>query len=66
MSIKKSETPSRREFLKTAGLSAGAAVVTSGVLSVGSAQAASSVKNEKTTGYRETEHVKKYYESAKF
>jgi len=66
MSDKKSDAPSRRDFLKTAGLSAGAAVVTGGVLSAGVVNAAPSLKNEKTTGYRETEHVKKYYESAKF
>ena len=66
MSTKKSDAPSRREFLKTAGLGVGVAAVTSGVLSAGTAEAASSLQDEKTTGYQETEHVKKYYESAKF
>ena len=66
MSNKKSGSPSRREFIKTAGLGVGVAAVTTGVLSAGEAAAAPSLKDEKTTGYRETEHVRKYYESAKF
>jgi hypothetical protein len=36
------------------------------VLSAGGAVAAPVLKNEKTVGYRETEHVKQYYESAKY
>jgi len=66
MDKNKSKSPSRREFLKTASLGVGVAAVTSGVLSAGEAMAAPSLKDEKTSGYRETEHVKKYYESAKF
>ena len=66
MSTKKSEQPSRRAFIKTAGLGVGVAAVTSGVLSASDAIAAASIKDEKTTGYRETDHVKQYYDSAKF
>jgi hypothetical protein len=57
MSNKKSESSSRRDFIKTAGLGVGVAAVASGVLSAGGAVA---------EGYRETEHVKQYYESAKY
>ncbi|MGY9000814.1 MAG: twin-arginine translocation signal domain-containing protein [Rhodospirillales bacterium] len=66
MSNKKSESSSRRDFIKTAGLGVGVAAVASGVLSAGGAVAAPVLKNEKTVGYRETEHVKQYYESAKY
>ncbi|MGI9350465.1 MAG: twin-arginine translocation signal domain-containing protein [Rhizobiaceae bacterium] len=53
----------RRDFLKMASLGSmagGAAIATGGV-----AQAASS-EEEKGSGYRETGHVKTYYELAKF
>ena len=66
MSAKKNGSPSRRDFIKTAGLGVGVAAVTSGVLSSGGAEAAPSLPTDKTTDYRETEHVKKYYESAQF
>jgi|TARA_B100000315_G_scaffold259263_1_gene314599 hypothetical protein len=64
MDKKKSATPSRREFLKTAGLGVGVAAVAGGIVSVDDAEAAT-LQDEKTTGYRETEHVKKYYDSAR-
>jgi len=66
MSIKESGSPSRRDFIKTAGLGAGIAAVTSGVLSASAAEASPLVSTEEKLGYRETEHVKKYYESAQF
>ena len=66
MKAKKSRSPSRRDFIKTAGLGVGVAAVSSGVLSVDGAEASPSLLTEKETGYAETEHVKKYYESAQF
>jgi|TARA_B100001971_G_scaffold145994_1_gene135044 hypothetical protein len=64
MDKKKSATPSRREFLKTAGLGVGVAAVAGGIVSADDAEAAT-LQDEKKTGYRETEHVKKYYDSAR-
>lgn len=54
----------RRDLLKLAGLGgvAGAALV---VTSGGKAEAASETVR-KNSGYRETEHVRTYYELAKF
>ena len=66
MSTKKSGSPSRRDFIKTAGIGVGVAAVTSGVLSASEVAAAPSLKNGETKGYQETEHVRKYYESAQF
>ena len=66
MSIKENGSPSRRDFIKTAGLGVGIAAVTSGVLSASAAEASPLVSTEEKSGYRETEHVKKYYESAQF
>ena len=66
MSIKKNGSPSRRDFIKTAGIGVGVAAVASGVLSASDVEAASSITTDKNTDYRETEHVKKYYESAQF
>ena len=66
MNTNKSELPSRRDFIKTAGIGVGVAAVTSGVLSASKAAAAPSLKNGETTGYQESEHVRKYYESAQF
>ena len=64
MDKKKSATPSRREFLKKAGLGVGVAAVAGGIVSADDAEAAT-LQDEKKTGYRETEHVKKYYDSAR-
>jgi hypothetical protein len=66
MSVKKSKSPSRRDFIKTAGLGVGVAAVASGVLSASDAEATPLLSTDKATDYRETEHVKKYYESAEF
>ncbi len=64
MAKKQTASMGRRDFFRKAGLGAGAA----GAAVVG--VSASSVKAEasetKTSGYRETDHVKKYYELAKF
>jgi hypothetical protein len=66
MSTIKNGPPTRRDFIKTAGLGVGVAAVANGVLSASAAKATPLVSTEKNSGYRETEHVKKYYESAKF
>ena len=66
MTIKKSGSPSRRDFIKTAGLGVGVAAVTSGVLSASATEASTLTSSDNISGYHETEHVKKYYESAKF
>ncbi len=50
-----------------AGLSAGAAGVTAAALSGGPAKAAElSEAGSGKTGYRETEHIRKYYESIRY
>ncbi len=56
---------SRRDFLKAAGVAGGAAGVAAVALKAKSATAAAP-ESGKTSGYRETEHVKKYYESTRF
>ncbi len=56
---------SRRDFLKAAGVTGGAAAVAAVALSSKSVKAAVP-ESGKSSGYRETEHVKKYYELARF
>ena len=56
---------SRREFLKAAGATGAAAGAAAVVLSENQAQAAKPDSGQKV-GYRETEHVKTYYELARF
>ncbi len=53
--------PSRREFLKLVGLGsvAGAATLVTGK------PAAADEPKPKLPGYRETEHIRKYYETAR-
>jgi hypothetical protein len=60
----KSETLARRDFLKGLGV-AGAAGVATATLSGKPAEAALP-EDRKTSGYRETEHVMKYYELSRF
>jgi hypothetical protein len=55
----------RREFLKAAGVTGAAAGVAAVTLSGESASAASPESGTKA-GYQETEHVKTYYELARF
>lgn len=65
MTDKTAKSPTRREFFKTAGLgSAAAAVAAAGIAPAAPAEAAE-VKPD-SQGYRETAHVKRYYELAKF
>ncbi|MDH5750039.1 MAG: twin-arginine translocation signal domain-containing protein [Rhodospirillales bacterium] len=64
---KKAKILPRREFLKTAGLTAGAAGIAVAAVSGSSAQASSvGESNQKSSGYRETEHVRTYYKTARF
>ena len=56
---------SRREFLKVAGMTGAAAGAAAVVLSENKAHAAKLDSGQKA-GYRETEHVKTYYELARF
>ena len=62
---KKPKAIPRREFLKTAGLTTGA-VGAAAVLSGVPAEAAMPEAGKKSGTYRETEHVLKYYELARF
>ncbi len=54
---------SRRELLKFAGLAA--AGVAGAAAAAGSAKASTPVARTEDGGYRETEHVRKYYELAR-
>ena len=58
----------RRNFLKTAGLSIGAAAVVGTALSSSKAEAkpASSASERQDAGYQETDHVRTYYKLARF
>jgi hypothetical protein len=53
---------SRRDLLKMAGLAAG---VAGAAAAAGTTKAATPVEREKDGGYRETDHVRKYYELAR-
>ncbi len=55
----------RRDFLKAAGITGGAAAVAAVALTSKSATAAIP-ESGKHSGYQETDHVKKYYELARF
>ncbi|MBT7488245.1 MAG: twin-arginine translocation signal domain-containing protein [Rhodospirillales bacterium] len=64
MAKQKKQTLRRRDFLKAAGVTgaaAGAAVALSGTRSE-----AAVTDDGKKAGYQETEHVKTYYELARF
>jgi hypothetical protein len=61
--VKKDAGSDRREFLKRSAVSVAAA----GVVAVaGKTVSASEVDVPSGTGYRETDHVKAFYESARF
>jgi anaerobic selenocysteine-containing dehydrogenase len=55
----------RRDFLKAAGIAGGAAGLAAAALTTKSAKAAAPEAG-KGAGYRETEHIRKYYESARY
>lgn len=60
-------TASRRSFLKSAGIAAGAAGVAATAIGSGSEEAsATTVKSPTSAGYRETDYVRKVYELSKF
>lgn len=59
----KAQDVARRDFFKHVGLGA----VAAGTVAVGGAASTSAAEEQKvSTGYRETAHVKTYYELAKF
>jgi nitrous oxide reductase len=61
----KAKSLARRDFLKTAGLATGAVGAAVALASPqAKAATAPAAKGEKT-GYRETEHVRRYYELAR-
>lgn len=57
---------SRRDFLRTAGQGAGAAVAGAASVVVGTPAPAKAADAQPETGYRETAHIKRYYELASF
>ncbi len=67
MSKKVAAKLGRRDFFRKAGLGAGVAGAAAVGLSASRGEAAAPDKGAtKGVGYRETEHVKKFYELAKF
>jgi hypothetical protein len=64
MSKKEEKSVGRRDFFRKAG--AGAAGAAAVGLAAGPAAAVEAKPSVETSGYRETDHVKKYYELAKF
>jgi len=54
----------RRDFLKAAGIAGGAAGLATATLT--SKSQAAVPEDRKGSGYRETEHIRKYYESARY
>ncbi|MGD1880354.1 MAG: twin-arginine translocation signal domain-containing protein [Kiloniellaceae bacterium] len=64
MSKKEEINAGRRDFFKKAGLGAGAAAVAVAAPQVGAAEAAA--PPSKGSGYTETDHVRKFYELARF
>jgi hypothetical protein len=61
---KQKETASRREFFKSVGLGAGAAGAL--VVAGGGEAEAEIVREDGSLGYRETDHVKRVYQLARF
>ena len=66
MSEKKKAPVGRRDFFKKAGLGVGAAGVAAVGLSAKQSKAEETAARPGSAGYRETAHVKKYYQLAKF
>ena len=59
----RTDGPSRRNFLQLAGVG----TVAGGVAALSAGEAAALEADEATgPGYRETQHIKTYYDSAKF
>ena len=59
---KEIRSTSRRDLLKLAGLAAG---VAGAAAAVGTAKASAPIARAEDGGYRETDHVRKYYELAR-
>lgn len=57
------ETLDRRSFLRTAGVGAAAAAVASVAAAPAKVEAAENAETRKKQRYKETEHVKRYYDS---
>lgn len=62
---KRSNLLARRDFLKVAGVTIGAAGIAAAAVTGAPAKSVAETKRE-GSGYRETEHVRKYYELARF
>lgn len=60
----KSEKLARRDFLKGVGVAGAAGVATTAL--TGKTAEAALPEDRKVSGYRETEHVMKYYELSRF
>ena len=56
----------RRDFFKKAGLAVGIAGATAATLKSGGAAKAQAAPTTTSSGYRETAHVRTYYQLAKF
>ena len=63
MSKKEEIDSGRRDFFKKAGLGAGAAAV---AVTASKAGAVEAPQPKKGSGYTETDHVRKYYDLARF
>ena len=63
---RQAKAASRREFFKTAGLGVGAAVAGAAVVTQSKPAGAATGPKAESQGYRETPHVRRYYELAKF
>ena len=61
----KKASASRRDFLKTASLGVGVAALAGTTLKNNKAEASMKGKGQEGAGYRETGHIKKYYELAR-
>ncbi len=64
MSKREETTIGRRDFFRKAGIGAGAAAVAVTASQAGAVEAVA--PQEKSAGYRETEHVRKFYDLARF
>lgn len=61
---KKTEGIGRRDFLRRAGIGAGAAGVAAVTATIAPGQAEAATEPSRQAEYRETEHVKRYYATA--
>ena len=66
MKDKREPSPGRRDFLKTAGLGVGIAAIAGTALTTEKAEAKPQSEDRNGAGYQETDHVRKYYELARF